>query len=100
MGSVEGVLLRADVKMDPPRDEVLVYAGVVGMQWPSLRTSVIPVAAGDTLVLATDGIRSGFAEGLVLENPPQQIADSILARDVKGTDDALVLVARYRGGAP
>jgi negative regulator of sigma-B (phosphoserine phosphatase) len=71
----------------------------VGLQVPSLRTAVLPVAPGDTLVLATDGIRSGFAEKLSPEASPQQLADGILARDVKGTDDALVLVARYLGGA-
>jgi hypothetical protein len=60
----------------------------------------IPVAPGDLLLLATDGIRSGFAEGLRLDQSPQQLADHILARDVKGTDDALVVVARYLGGMP
>jgi hypothetical protein len=100
VGSVEGVLLRAGVKAHPARDYVLLHAGVVGLQQlPPLREFVIPIARGDTLILATDGIRGGFAEGLSLEGPPQQLADRILARDGKGTDDALVLVARYLGGA-
>jgi hypothetical protein len=79
---------------------LLLHAGVVGLQLPPLRDFGIPVARGDTLILATDGIRGGFAEGLTLEGTPQQLADRILARDDKGTDDALVLVARYVGGAP
>jgi negative regulator of sigma-B (phosphoserine phosphatase) len=97
VGSVEGVLLRCDGKRGPVHEEVVVYGGVVGLQLPTLRCSVCPVAPGDTLVLATDGIRSTFAEGLPLHDPPQRMADSILARDIKGTDDALVLVARYLG---
>ncbi len=97
VGNVEGVLLRADGKRGPVHEEVVVYGGVVGSQLPPLRCSVSPVGPGDTLVLATDGIRSAFAERLPLHDPPQRMADSILARDVKGTDDALVLVARYRG---
>jgi hypothetical protein len=55
---------------------------------------VQPICPGDLLVLATDGIRAGFAQGLALGDPPQQIADGILARHLKGNDDALVLVAR------
>jgi hypothetical protein len=50
--------------------------------------------------MATDGVRPGFAEGLPLKEPPQQLAERILARDGKGTDDALVLVARVLGGTP
>jgi hypothetical protein len=34
---------------------------------------------------------------LVRSDSPQQIADRILKRHFKGTDDALVLVARYVG---
>jgi len=36
--------------------------------------------------------------GLPTDATPQQLADEILARYGKGTDDALVLVARYAGG--
>jgi phosphoserine phosphatase RsbX len=97
VGSVEGILLRADGKAVPAHEEVVVYGGVIGLQLPPVRCAVLPVAPGDTLVLATDGIRTAFAAGLPLEDPPQRIADGILARDVKGTDDALVLVARYLG---
>jgi hypothetical protein len=32
-----------------------------------------------------------------LSDPPQKIADAILAKHNKKTDDALVLVVRYRG---
>jgi phosphoserine phosphatase RsbX len=100
VGNVEGVLLRADAKASPAREHALLLGGVVGLQLPVLRGFVLPVAAGDTLILATDGIRSGFDEGLPLDLPPQQIADRIMGRYAKGIDDALVLVARYLGGAP
>lgn len=100
VGNVEGVLLHADPKEGPLRDYVLLHGGVVGLQHlPPLRGFVVPVAPEATLILATDGIRSGFAEGLPLEDPPQLLADRILARNAKGTDDALVVVSRYRGGA-
>jgi len=57
------------------------------------------VARGDALVFATDGIRSDFANGLSLTQPPQQVADQILARHAKKTDDALALVALFLGEA-
>jgi hypothetical protein len=100
VGSVEAVLLRADSKTGPACEYALLYSGVVGVVLPPLRGFALPVASGDTLLIATDGVRSGFAEGLRLEESPQMMADRILARNVKGTDDALVLVARYRGDAP
>jgi negative regulator of sigma-B (phosphoserine phosphatase) len=99
VGNVEGVLVRAHAGEGPAREYVLQHGGVVGLQLPPLRGSVIPVFPGDTLIFATDGIRSGFAERLPLEDSPRLIADRILSRDVKGTDDALVLVARYLGGS-
>jgi phosphoserine phosphatase RsbX len=71
--------------------------GVVGYQLPRLRPSEIPVAPGDTLILATDGVEHGFADGLDLLQPPQELADGILAGHGRGSDDALVLVARYLG---
>jgi serine phosphatase RsbU (regulator of sigma subunit) len=98
VGNVEGVLLRAEGQAGPLREYVLSHGGVLGHQLPPLRGFVLSVVPGDTLLIATDGIRSGFAEGLNLEKSPQEIADRILDRDTKGSDDALVLVARYQGG--
>lgn len=99
VGNVDGVVLRADPQAAPVRDYVLLHGGVVGLQLPPLRAFILPIAPGDTLIMATDGVRPGFAEGLPLKEPPQQLADRILARDGKNNDDALVLVARYLGGS-
>jgi negative regulator of sigma-B (phosphoserine phosphatase) len=98
VGNVEGMLLRADVHARPPREGVLLRGGVVGYQLPALSAAVLPVTRGDLLIFATDGIRSSFAQGPSRSDPPQQLADRILAEHGKGTDDALVLVARYLGG--
>jgi hypothetical protein len=100
VGNVEGLLLRADVAADPPRENVLLRGGVVGYQLPALHTATLPVTRGDVLILATDGIRGGFAEDVTLSDPPQRIAEHILARRATGMDDALVLVARYLGREP
>jgi len=96
VGSVDGVVLRAPPACGSQR--LVLRAGLVGCQLPSLHPSVIQVAPGDTLVLVTDGIRDDFAEQLTPDGPVGSSADRILARHAKGTDDALVLVVRYKGG--
>jgi serine/threonine protein phosphatase PrpC len=98
VGNVEGTLLH--VAEELPRQSVLLRGGVVGYQLPPLRASVLPVARGDLLILASDGIRNGFADGPALTDSPQQIADRILGEYNRGTDDAIVLAVRYLGGAP
>jgi len=95
VGNVGGMLLRADRASRPARISLVPNAGFIGAEQTRPTTRVVPLALGDTVVLYSDGIRDGFAESLVLTNTPQEIADSIIARHVKGNDDALVLVARY-----
>jgi negative regulator of sigma-B (phosphoserine phosphatase) len=100
VGNVEGMLLRADPSARPVRETVLLRGGVVGDKLPPLRETVFPVGPRDLLILATDGVRGGFAEEVSVSHPPQRIADSILARHATGADDALVLAACYVGAAP
>jgi serine/threonine protein phosphatase PrpC len=106
VGNVEGVLLYTNhpTRPAPPagparpaRTSLVTRGGIVGSELPQLRAEVISIAPGDTLIVATDGVKDGFADGVGTATPPQQLADQILARFCKGTDDALVLVARYLG---
>jgi len=94
IGSVEVILFRAGLRRTPNRRAVLA-AGVVGYKLPPPTVDTLDLSAGDLLVFATDGVDAGFMEGLPPGSHPQQIADRILERDFKGTDDALVLVVRY-----
>jgi phosphoserine phosphatase RsbX len=98
VGNVEGVLLRDARRGAAGREVVTARGGIVGYQLPPLRSATLPVLPGDTLVLATDGIRSGFVADLDRSAGPRALAESILARHGRGSDDALVLVARYLGG--
>jgi phosphoserine phosphatase RsbX len=95
VGNIEGILLREDVNAVPSRKSLLLRGGVLGYQLPPLKESVIPVLSGDTLIFATDGIRSGFEKDIKLSDKPQQIADNIMTQFNRRTDDALVLVVRY-----
>jgi negative regulator of sigma-B (phosphoserine phosphatase) len=97
VGNVQGVLLRRT--SDGAREHgLLLRSGVIGARrLPLLRAEVLRLSAGDTLVFATDGIESDFSRELVLKQPPQRAADSILSQYGKAIDDALVLVVRYVG---
>jgi negative regulator of sigma-B (phosphoserine phosphatase) len=97
VGNVEGILLHPDPQASPDRKNILMRPGVVGFRLPVLQAGFMPLFPDDILIFATDGIRSGFEQDLSLKSPLQDIADSICARYSKGNDDALVLVARYRG---
>lgn len=99
VGNVEGWLLRAEPGTGHPKENVLLRSGLVGYQLPVLQASAFPLSAGDVLIFATDGIRPGFAEGINLKESPKHIAERILNQYFNGTDDALVLVARYWGVA-
>jgi len=97
VGNVEGVLHHVDWSERSDRASLITRGGIVGSEVPALQAAVIPVNAGDTLVFATDGIGSGFLSDVSVREAPQRLADVILARHGKGTDDALVLVAKYLG---
>jgi negative regulator of sigma-B (phosphoserine phosphatase) len=97
VGNVEGLLARANTDIKPQKESLLIRAGVLGGLLPTLDASIIPIMPGDTLVFATDGIRSGFDEEINSHDPPKEIAANIMSKFSKNSDDALVLVARYVG---
>jgi phosphoserine phosphatase RsbX len=97
VGNVLGVLMRENAKKGNAKEMLLLRAGLVGSQLPPLQATMLRVAQGDTLLFATDGIRSDFVESLSARENPQRAADRILEHYRNGSDDALVLVARLTG---
>jgi anti-sigma regulatory factor (Ser/Thr protein kinase) len=96
IGNVDGVLVRAFA--GGPGDEALVMAGgIVGYRMPNLNPRQVGLQPGDTVVFATDGVKSGFRAEILPVRSAQQIADKILAGWSKGSDDACAVVARFRG---
>lgn len=95
VGNVEAMLVRA---RGAGSVAVPMRGGTVGYTLPPLDPRTVLVYPGDTLVLASDGIRLGFKEEVLPPRTPQEIADQVMARWAKGTDDACVVVARYVGG--
>ena len=96
VGNVEAVLFRAGTRAARPRETALLRGGTVGDQLPEPYASVLPVHPGDVLVMISDGLRNDFGSDFPLRGPAQRLADQILQKNFKGTDDALALVVRFR----
>lgn len=95
VGNVEGRLVRPNAGPRAPTQGALTKGGVVGYKLPSIRVTGTDLEDGDVMVLATDGIDSGFARAIGAGGSAQAIADRILAAHGKPSDDALVVVVRY-----
>jgi negative regulator of sigma-B (phosphoserine phosphatase) len=79
------------------RRTLLLRSGLLGDALPRLQASVVPVTEGDMLVFTTDGVAANIDDRLLRGESLQAMAGRILARCNNGHDDALVVVARYRG---
>ncbi|HTL37323.1 MAG TPA: SpoIIE family protein phosphatase [Kofleriaceae bacterium] len=96
VGNVEALLIRGGGEKD---EAVAALGGTVGYMLPKLNPRTLRVQPGDTLVLASDGIKHGFKQEILARRSPQEIADQVLARWARDTDDACAVVARYLGAA-
>lgn len=97
VGNVEGILIRRRADARPSCGSLPLRGGVVGVRLPRLLPTSLPVERGDILILATDGIAPRFVDRPVVTGPVQCVADRILQEHGRRYDDALVVVARYRG---
>ena len=84
VGNVEGRLVHASAGPRAPTEGALTKGGVVGYNLPSIRVTGTDLEDGDVMVLATDGIDSGFAQAIAAGGSAQDIADRILARARQG----------------
>jgi anti-sigma regulatory factor (Ser/Thr protein kinase) len=94
VGNVEGLLVRAQSGIT---EAVAMRGGTVGYILPPLNPRSLVVHPGDTLVLASDGIRHGFKQEVIPARMPQEIAEHVMMNWAKHSDDACVVVARYVG---
>lgn len=79
------------------RKRLLNQDGVVGYMMPTVRSQSFTLSKGDLFLLYTDGIREHFDEGdypEIRDDSIQTVADEILRRFGKGTDDACCCVLR------
>jgi phosphoserine phosphatase RsbX len=100
VGNVAGVVFRNPASSDQRHQtkSLLLRGGVVGLRLPTLLSDQVQLEDGDTVVFATDGVASDFDQEHGFNDAPQKLAERLLKRYGKGTDDALVLVIRYQRG--
>jgi serine/threonine protein phosphatase PrpC len=97
VGNVEAVLIAAAPGPARGKQCLTNRGGVVGYRLPAVEARVVPIFPGDLLILATDGIDECFVSAEMPRAPPDRQARAILDDYGKATDDALVLVLRWRG---
>jgi negative regulator of sigma-B (phosphoserine phosphatase) len=97
IGNVAALMLHPDDRGNIQREHVLMRNGVVGHRLPPVRSAIHPIRRGDLLIFATDGVHEGFETSVRFSASLQEIADHVLVRHGKISDDALVLVARWNG---
>ncbi|WP_322860779.1 SpoIIE family protein phosphatase [Mycobacterium europaeum] len=89
--SPTGVQIRASARLT---------AGIVGYRIPEIRPAqVVSMRPGDLLVMRTDGIAEDYLDHIDFAAPAVAIAEELLGKDAKETDDAMVLTARHRGAS-
>jgi negative regulator of sigma-B (phosphoserine phosphatase) len=100
VGNVDAALVRILPEGTRAVEAPLLYGGIVGYQLPAVHARTIDLRHGDLVLLATDGVAASFAEGLRVSGDLTALAAEILLRHARGTDDSLVLAARYWGTPP
>lgn len=99
IGNVEGLLLRRHEDGARETLYVLPRGGIVGHALPTLHETTTTLCPGDLVLFATDGIAAGFEASVDSGAALQSIADHVLDRYGRSTDDALVLAGRWHGTA-
>lgn len=80
------------------RSSVRLTAGIIGYRIPEIKPAqVVSIRAGDLLVMRTDGIAEEYLQHIDFAAPAVAIAEGLLSKDARETDDAMVLAARHRG---
>jgi phosphoserine phosphatase RsbX len=98
VGNVTANLVAKDAAGIHIRSSARLAAGIVGYRIPEIRPAqVISIRAGDLIVMATDGITDDHLDHIDFAASATVIAEEILSKYAKESDDALVLAARHRG---
>lgn len=102
VGNVEAALIRCLTGQAVLRERLLLWGGIVGQSPGRLRPATLKMVRGDVIVFTTDGIAADFLSETFLAKvrsgeSTEELANHVLERHAQERDDALVLVARYRG---
>lgn len=98
VGNVKAHVVAKDVTGTRICSTARLAAGIVGYRIPEIRPAeVVSIRAGDLIVIASDGICEDHLEHIDFAASAAAIADQIVSKHAKETDDAMVLTARHRG---
>ncbi|OBH58826.1 stage II sporulation protein M [Mycobacterium colombiense] len=80
------------------RSSARLIGGIVGYRIPEIMPAqVVSIRPGDLIVMSTDGIAEDYLDHVDFSATAVAIAEGLLGKDAKETDDAMVLAARHRG---
>ncbi|OBH58923.1 SpoIIE family protein phosphatase [Mycobacterium sp. E2479] len=80
------------------RSSARLTGGIVGDRMPEIPPAqVVSIRPGDLLLMSTDGIAQDYLDHIDFSATAVAIAEGLLGKDAKETDDAMVLAARHRG---
>lgn len=100
VGNVTSTLVAKHVAGVHIRASARLTAGIVGYRIPEIRPAqVVPIRPGDLIVVTTDGIGQDHLGQIDFAGSAAVIAEGILGKHARETDDALVLTARHRGAS-
>lgn len=98
IGNVTANLVAKSVGGVQVRSSVRLVGGIIGYRIPETRPAqVVPIRTGDLLIITTDGISEDFLDHIDFAATAVNIAEHVLEKHAKDTDDATVLAARHRG---
>lgn len=100
VGNVTAHVVAKDVTGTRICSTARLTAGIVGYRIPEIRPAqVVSIRAGDLIVIASDGICEDHLEHIDFAASAAAIAEEIVSKHAKETDDAMVLTARHRGAS-
>jgi phosphoserine phosphatase RsbX len=80
------------------RSSARLIAGIIGYRIPDITPAqLVSIRTGDLLLIASDGITEDHLDHIEFAASASVIAEQILVKHSKESDDALVLAARHRG---
>lgn len=98
IGNVTAHLVAKSISGVQVRSSARLVGGIVGFRIPETRPAqVVPMRTGDLLVMVSDGIAPDYLDNIDFAASAADIAEQILTKHGKETDDATVLAARHRG---
>ncbi len=101
VGNVQARLIRAVERGPelPASEALLLRGGILGTHLPPLYAAIVPIAAGDRLIFASDGLAPAWTNAPPPPLSPAETAAHLMQQFALPHDDAVVAVARYLGHA-